>query len=69
LAPAKIIGSHFLNFLDFAGRLKNHRMLRFMDDVAIFAPDSSTIIEDFFQIQKLLREKGLSVNPAKTRVW
>jgi hypothetical protein len=68
LAPAKIIGSHFLNFLDFAGRLKNPRMLRFMDDVAIFAPDSSTIIEDFFQIQKLLGEKGLSVNPAKTRV-
>jgi Reverse transcriptase (RNA-dependent DNA polymerase) len=68
LAPAKIIGSHFLDFLDFAVRLKNPRMLRFMDDVAIFARDSNTIIQDFFQIQKLLGEKGLSVNPAKTRI-
>src|SRR5207244_2386565 len=68
IAPAKIIGSHFLSFIDFAGRIKSPLLLRFMDDVALFASDRDTIIQDFYQIQRLLGERGLSVNPAKTKI-
>jgi len=68
IGPTKVIGSHFLNFVDFAGRLKSPLMLRFMDDVAFFADEEDVIIQDFYQIQKLLGQRGLSVNPAKTRI-
>jgi hypothetical protein len=38
-----------------------------MDDFYLFDDSIDTLVGDFFQIQKLLGEKGLSVNPRKTR--
>jgi len=68
IAPAKIIGSHFLSFIEFSARIKSPLLLRFMDDVVLFAADQDAIIQDFYQIQRLLGERGLSVNPAKTKI-
>ncbi len=67
LYPTKMIGNTFLRFVDSSARLKSKVMLRFMDDFYLFDDDQHALIGDFFQIQKLLGDKGLSVNPRKTR--
>jgi hypothetical protein len=67
LYPCKMIGNAFLWFVDSSARLKSRLILRFMDDFHLFDDNIDTLIGDFFQIQKLLGEKGLSVNPRKTR--
>ncbi|MDD2466022.1 MAG: reverse transcriptase domain-containing protein [Desulfobulbus sp.] len=66
IAPCKILGSHFLKFIDNSGRLKSDMLLRFMDDFYLFSNSYEIIVEDFTLIQRLLGEKGLSVNPKKT---
>jgi hypothetical protein len=68
LYPSKMVGSAFLWFVDSAARLKSSVVLRFMDDFHLFDDNVDTLISDFFQIQRLLGEKGLSVNPRKTRI-
>jgi len=40
--------------------------LRFMDDFYFFSDSEDTINGDFVTVQKLLGDKGLSLNPAKT---
>ncbi len=67
IVPTKIIGSHFLRFIERAQRLRSPRLLRFMDDVFLFADSQDVLRDDFIQLQKLLGERGLSVNPAKTQ--
>jgi DNA-binding transcriptional MerR regulator len=64
--PAKIIGSHFLKFVDSSNRLAAHTILRFMDDIYLFDNSATVLQQDFQQLQRLLGEKGLSVNAAKT---
>lgn len=66
IAPTKIIGSHFLRFIEGAQRLQSPQLLRFMDDVFLFADSEQVLRDDFILLQKLLGERGLSVNPAKT---
>ncbi|MDA3821290.1 MAG: RNA-directed DNA polymerase [Bacteroidales bacterium] len=66
IAPRKILGSHFLKYIDNSGRLKSDILLRFMDDFYLFSNSYDVIVEDFTLIQRLLGEKGLSVNPQKT---
>lgn len=68
LYPTKMLGSHFLSFVDNANRLASPQMLRFMDDFYLFSDDLETLISDFIQIQRMLGEKGLSINPAKTKL-
>lgn len=68
IAPCKVIGSHFLKFIDNSNRLKSDLFLRFMDDFYLFSNDLTSVLEDFDLIQRLLGEKGLSVNPLKTRI-
>lgn len=67
IVPTKILGSHFLGFLEGAQRLQSAQLLRFMDDVFLFADNENVLRDDFILLQKLLGERGLSVNPAKTR--
>lgn len=67
IVPTKIIGSQFLRFLEGAQRLQSPQLLRFMDDVFLFADNEDVLRDDFILLQKLLGERGLSVNPAKTR--
>lgn len=66
LAPCKIIGSQFLRFVDNSNRVRSELLLRFMDDFYLFSDDLEKITGDFELIQRLLGDKGLSVNSAKT---
>jgi hypothetical protein len=66
ISPTKIIGSRFLRFVESDRRLQSPVVLRFMDDVCLFANREDTLRNDFILIQKLLGDRGLSVNPAKT---
>ncbi len=64
--PAKMIGNAFLNFVDFSA-LSCDVYLRFMDDFFLFSNDERILQKDFLYIQELLGERGLSVNPKKTK--
>lgn len=66
--PCKMIGSAFLSFIDNTNRISSAQLLRFMDDICLFDDREDQLIADFIQIQRLLGEKGLSVNPSKTRI-
>jgi hypothetical protein len=66
--PAKIIGSHFLRFVDESNRLNARKILRFMDDIYLFDNKESVLKQDFHQLQKLLGEKGLTLNASKTKI-
>ncbi|MEG4109735.1 RNA-directed DNA polymerase [Microcoleus sp. S13_C5] len=66
LHPCKVIGAEFLKFVDNSVFLKSQLMLRFMDDYYLFDNDESVINSDFVVIQKMLGEKGLFLNSAKT---
>lgn len=68
LYPCKMLGNHFLSFVDRNARIKSDVLVRFMDDFYLFDDDESRLISDFIYIQKLLGEKGLSVNPSKTTI-
>ncbi|MGB7063289.1 MAG: antiviral reverse transcriptase Drt5 [Candidatus Zixiibacteriota bacterium] len=68
LMPAKLVGSHFLTFVDNSNRVNCELLLRFMDDFYLYSDDVNTVISDFVQIQKMLGEKGLSINPSKTQL-
>ena len=66
LYPAKMIGSDFLRFVEDSHALKSEVIIRFMDDFYLFSDSKNTILSDFDFIQRLLGQKGLSVNAAKT---
>lgn len=66
--PSKVLGSHFLNFIEYQPSLEADVELRFMDDFVLFSNDLSKLQRDFIRVQKLLGERGLSVNPSKTYV-
>jgi hypothetical protein len=68
LYPTKMIGNDFLRFVDNFHDLKSEKLIRFMDDIYIFSDDENRIADDFQVIQRLLGDKGLSINPRKTRV-
>ena len=64
--PAKMVGNDFLRFIEQHHAIKAKAVVRFMDDFVLFSDDQDSLSEDFFLIQKLLGQKGLSVNPSKT---
>lgn len=64
--PAKIIGSQFLKFIEDSNRLNARQTYRFMDDIYLFDDKEDVLRQDFHQLQRLLGEKGLSVNASKT---
>ncbi len=68
LYPAKMIGNDLLSFVDNYFDLRSAKLIRFMDDFYLFDDDHSKILHDFVLIQKLLGEKGLSINPKKTGI-
>lgn len=67
LYPTKMIGNDFLRFIEDSSMLKADRIVRFMDDVYLFANDMNLLKSDFAEVQRLLGLKGLSVNAGKTR--
>jgi hypothetical protein len=66
LYPAKMMGNDFLRFVEQHHALKSDAVVRFMDDIVLFSESQEVLAEDFYLIQKLLGQKGLSVNPSKT---
>lgn len=64
--PAKMVGNDFLRFVEQHHNLKSKAIVRFMDDFVLFSENQESLLEDFYYIQKLLGQKGLSVNPSKT---
>lgn len=66
--PCKMIGSHFLKFIDNSNRLRSDILLRFMDDFYLFSNNEDKLLEDFTLIQRMLGDKGLSINPLKTNL-
>ena len=66
LYPTKMIGNDFLRFIDNYHDLKSEQIIRFMDDIYLFSNDPKDLATDFQTIQRLLGDKGLSVNPRKT---
>ncbi len=66
--PAKMIGSHFLSFVENASWIESDLMLRFMDDFYLFSNSIDSIRSDFTGIQRLLGDKGLQINPSKTQL-
>lgn len=67
LYPTKMIGNDFLSFVNNSSILQSTRLIRFMDDFYIFSGRISQIDHDVLVVQQLLGEKGLSVNPSKTK--
>jgi hypothetical protein len=68
LYPAKMIGNDFLRFVEEFHDLKADQVIRFMDDIVLFANDEQAIDDDFQTVQRLIGDKGLSLNSRKTRV-
>ena len=68
LYPAKMLGAHFLSFVEHGSRLASDLTLRFMDDIYVFADHESKVVGDFIVVQRMLGERGLSVNPSKTKL-
>jgi hypothetical protein len=68
LYPTKMIGNDFLRFVEEFHDLKSDQIIRFMDDIVLFADDKRAIDDDFQMIQRLIGDRGLSLNSRKTRV-
>jgi hypothetical protein len=62
-----MIGNDFLRFVEQHHGVKAEAAVRFMDDIVLFSDSRERLTEDFYFIQKLLGQKGLSVNPSKTQ--
>ena len=68
LYPTKMIGNDFLRFVEEFHDLKSDQIIRFMDDIVLFADDKRAIEDDFQVVQRLIGDRGLSLNSRKTRV-
>lgn len=68
LYPAKMIGNDLLRFVEDFHDLKSEQVIRFMDDIVLFSDDEQAILDDFQTIQRLIGDKGLSLNSRKTRL-
>ncbi|HCH5320689.1 antiviral reverse transcriptase Drt5 [Vibrio parahaemolyticus] len=67
--PSKMLGSHFLSYIDYSMLIKSEVMVRFMDDFVIASNSKETATQDFQTIQKLLGQKSLNINSHKTRLY
>ncbi|PBB84545.1 hypothetical protein CK216_23235 [Mesorhizobium sp. WSM3876] len=68
LYPTKMIGNDFLRFVEEYHDLQSNQVIRFMDDIVLFADDEQAISDDFQTIQRLIGDKGLSLNSRKSRL-
>jgi len=64
--PTKMIGNDFLRYVEQFHGLKCEAVVRFMDDFVLFSNSRRNLRHDFITAQKLLGDKGLSLNPNKT---
>ena len=66
LYPSKMLGSHFLSFVDHSELIMCDNLVRFMDDFILFSDDRDVLVRDFQTIQKILGQKALNINSDKT---
>lgn len=66
LYPSKMLGNHFLSYIDHSELIKCELMTRFMDDFVLFSNSKDVLIKDFQTIQKALGQKSLNINTNKT---
>lgn len=69
LYASKMLGSHFLSFMDHSELVKCEHMIRFMDDFILFSDSKDTLIKDFQVIQKGIGQKSLNLNTDKTTLF
>jgi hypothetical protein len=65
--PAKTIGNFYLSFLEESRELRSASIIRFLDDVFLFASRQSTLERDVVVLQQLLGAHSLSLNAEKTQ--
>lgn len=66
LYPTKMIGNDFLRFIEENCLIRSEFVYRFMDDICLVDNSQANLDHDFDLIQRLLGQKGLSINSAKT---
>ena len=64
--PCKVLGSAFLQIVDRSSRIRSSLVLRFLDDIHFLSDNEAAITADLLLIQRILGEKGLSLNSEKT---
>lgn len=67
--PSKMLGSHYLSYIDYSMLIQSEELLRFMDDFIIASDSKETVTRDFQIIQKLLGQKSLNINSHKTQLY
>ncbi len=66
LHACKVLGAAFLHIVDRSSRLRSDLVLRFLDDIHFFSDDAAAIAADLLLVQRIIGEKGLSLNSEKT---
>lgn len=66
--PAKAIGNLYLKFIEENARLKSPGVIRFLDDVCLFATKQQTIDDDIYRLQEVLGLHNLCLNAQKTEI-
>lgn len=65
--PAKVIGNFFLSFIENSRELQSDVIIRFLDDTYLFSDNIATLEKDVLKLQSIIGEKGLFLNPQKTK--
>jgi len=65
--PAKTVGNFYLSFIEQSRELRSPKIIRFLDDVFLFANRQSTLEKDVVILQQLLGTHSLSLNAEKTQ--
>lgn len=67
-SPSQILAEVYLDEIDERLENENARFLRYSDDGHIFTRSKGTAIEALHMLTRLLRDKGLNLQTAKTRI-
>lgn len=65
--PAKVIGNHYLSFVDEYSGFSSPAMIRFLDDILFFSDKMADLEQDVKQVQQILDAHNLRLNSTKTR--
>jgi hypothetical protein len=66
--PAKVLGSHYLSFIEHSELLRADQSLRFVDDIYLFYNSRESMNQGLHFIQHELGERGLQINISKTMI-
>ena len=66
--PSDILSELYLDLIDHQLKDEGHRHLRYSDDVRIFCKSKREGIEALYSLTSILRDKGLNLQTAKSRI-